>query len=275
MNKKLILSAFTFLFLVGCSPKQYPVGNFQDSPILVDGNAIDWELPLRFVSEKEGLRYSITNDNENIYVCVASDFMPTQMRMLRAGISIYVDIKGKEGKSVGVSFPFMGKKRNTAPVPMDKNQQSNLRKGNFNDENIKKLALLEANMYKSFGFLNNANGVYELAEINPIKMGVNYDINDILIIEAKIPIKTFYDKELNAQNAPNISVGVELNNLLGGEANRGGQMGGMGGGGMRGGGGGGMSRGGVGGGMRGGNFSGGAGISVPLINWHPFKLAIK
>jgi uncharacterized membrane protein YgcG len=262
MNKKLILSAFTVLFLVGCSPKIYPVGKFQSSPIVIDGNAIDWELPLRFVSEKEGLRYSITNDNENIYVCVASDFMPTQMRMLRAGISIYVDIKGQEGKSMGVNFPFM-----------DRNQQSNLRKGNANNENIKKLALTESNRYKSFGFLNNANGVYELAEINPIKMGVNYDINDILIIESKIPIKLFHDKELNAQNAPNISVGVELNSLTGGQASRGGQMGG-GGGGMRGGGGG-MSRGGVGGGMRGANFSGGPGISEPMINWYPFKLAIK
>jgi hypothetical protein len=275
MNKKSVLSAFTFLFLVGCSPKLYPVGDFQSSPILVDGDAIDWELPLRFVSEKEGLRYSITNDNENIYVCVASDFMPTQMRMLRAGISIYVDVKGKEGKSMGVNFPFTGKKRIAAPVPMDKNQQSNLRKGNFNEENIKKLALMEANMFKSFGFLNNANGVYELAAINPIKMGVNYDINDILIIEARIPINFFYDKELNAQNAPNISVGVELNSIPGGEANRGGQMGGGGGGMSRGGGGGGMSRGGVGGGMRGANFSGGPGISEPMINWYPFKLAVK
>lgn len=274
MNKKLILSAFTVLFLVGCSPKLYPVGSFQSSPILVDGNAIDWELPLRFGSEKEALRYSITNDNENIYVCVASDFMPTQMRMLRAGIAIYVDVKGKEGKSMGVNFPFMGKKRNAAPVPMDKNQQSNLRKGNFNDENIKKLALMEANMFKSFGFLNNANGIFELAAINPIKIGVNYDINDILIIEARIPIKIFYDKELNAQNAPNISVGVELNSIPGGEANRGGQMGGGGGGGMSRGGGGGMSRGG-GGGMSRGNISGGAGNPVPSINWYPFKLAVK
>lgn len=274
MNKKLILSAFTVLFLVGCSPKLYPVGSFQSSPILVDGNAIDWELPLRFGSEKEALRYSITNDNENIYVCVASDFMPTQIRMLRAGIAIYVDVKGKEGKSMGVNFPFMGKKRNTAPVPMDKNQQSNLRKGNFNDENIKKLALMEANMFKSFGFLNNANGIFELAAINPIKIGVNYDINDILIIEARIPIKIFYDKELNAQNAPNISVGVELNSIPGGEANRGGQMGGGGGGGMSRGGVGGMSRGG-GGGMSRGNISGGAGNPVPSINWYPFKLAVK
>lgn len=273
MNNKLILSAFTVLFLVGCSPKQYPIGNFQSSPILVDGNATDWELPLRFGSEKEALRYSISNDNENLYVCVASDFTPTQMRMLRAGISIYLDIKGKEGKSVGVTFPFMGKKRNATQIPMDRSQQSNLRKGNLNDENIKKLAIMEANMFKSFGFLNNSNGVYELVEINPIKIAVNYDLDDILIIEAKIPIKLFYDKELNAQNSPNISVGVELNNILGGGANRGGQMGGMGGG-MRGGGG--MSRGGVGGGMRGGNFSGGpGGISEPFINWYPFKLAVK
>lgn len=35
--------------------------------------------------------------------------MPTQMRMLRAGIAIYVDVKGKEGKSMGVNFPFMGR----------------------------------------------------------------------------------------------------------------------------------------------------------------------
>ena len=102
---KLILPAFAILLLVGCSAKQYAVGNFQQSPIYVDGNSIDWGMPLRFGSQNGALQFNITNDNENVYVCVASSNKTTQMRMLRAGISIYVDVKGKESKSVGITFP--------------------------------------------------------------------------------------------------------------------------------------------------------------------------
>ena len=289
---KLILPAFAILLLVGCSAKQYAVGNFQQSPIYVDGNSIDWGMPLRFGSQNGALQFNITNDNENVYVCVASSNKTTQMRMLRAGISIYVDVKGKESKSVGITFPLVERQSNRGP--MNRDPRSNLEKVNpVNDNNARQLGLMEANMFKSFGFLNNANGVFELSAMSPIKIGMNYDIYDNLVMEASIPIKNFYDKNLNAKNAPSISVGVVLNSVAmgnrpsGGGSGRGGEMGDMGGGGMRGGGGGGMRGGGGGGGMRGGGGGGGmrgggnfsgmdrSGINEPVSNWYQFKLAVQ
>ena len=78
---KLILPTFVILLLVGCSAKQYPIGNFQQSPIYVDGNSIDWGMPLRFGSQNGALQFNITNDNENVYVCVACVCVCAYMNM--------------------------------------------------------------------------------------------------------------------------------------------------------------------------------------------------
>ena len=105
-NIHLLSAGFILLLsLTYCSPQEFPLGNFQKTPILADGNAEDWCLPLRFGSEGGALQYNITNDSRNIYVSVATNDQATQMSILRAGISIYVDTKGKKNKTMGLSFP--------------------------------------------------------------------------------------------------------------------------------------------------------------------------
>jgi hypothetical protein len=41
---------FLFNILTGCSNKTYPTGNFQETPVTVDGDLSEWNRPLRFGS---------------------------------------------------------------------------------------------------------------------------------------------------------------------------------------------------------------------------------
>ena len=265
---KKLLSTIIVLTFLGCSSKNYTVGTYQNVPISVDGNSADWEMPLRFGNTNGSLQYNITNDNEFVYVCIATSDENTKMRILRAGISIYIDINGKKNKLTGITYPIK------------ENQENNRsRKPNFT----------KSNSYKCFGFLNDVDGEYYLNANNVIKMSIDYDLNNNLVVEASIPIKSFYTKNLSTTTSPNISLGIVLNNLMSGfnpsrnNANRNYNMGGMNGG-MRGGAGmrtgGGMRGGGMrgGSGMReGGNFSGidRSGLSDSNENWYQFKLAIQ
>jgi hypothetical protein len=291
-NFQCTVAAIILMFsLINCSPKEYPLGNFQESPIVADGNSVDWSLPLRFGTEDGAMQYNITNDNNNIYISVATGDQATQMMILRSGISVYIDTKGKKDKSMGLSFPA---NENTEG---DRNNRPRGNGGNktADQSNFKKQLLMEKDIFKTFGFINMDNRIYDVSDTVAIKMGINYDAFGNLVFETIIPIKHIYNKSFTAKTSPSLSVGIVLNTNnraenrpagggegrsesgMGGGGMRGGGMGGggMGGGGMRGGGG----MGGMGGGRRGGGSMGGAraggGYSVAksVANWYQFKLA--
>jgi hypothetical protein len=281
-----IVSAIVF---ASCSPTNYPVGKYQSEAIIADGNASDWGLPLRFGNETGSLQYSITNDRDNIYVSVASNDQATQMKMLRAGLKIYIDTKGKKSTDMGLVYPFKEQEvmtnrrmenRNTSPTAM------------------KQKMILDADIFSTTGFINMENRIYDLKDTSHIKIGMNYDTYNNLVFEAIIPLKYVLATPITNSKAPSISVGIIVNNM-GGMGNRqpasmvgmnraegagmnngmggmrnggmGGAMGsGMRGSGMRGGGGAGMSRGGA--NMR---SNGGYNNSGPITNWYQFKLAYQ
>ena len=281
----LIIFIFATILFTNCSSPNFPVGKYQSETIIADGNASDWGLPLRFGNETGSLQYSVTNDRENIYVSVASNDQATQMKMLRAGIKIYIDTKGKKGTDMGIVYPYKDQ------VDMPNRRMENR---NTDPTAMKQKMILDADIFSTIGFINMENRIYDLKDTSHIKIGMNYDIYNNLVFEAIIPIKNVLSTPITNTKAPSISVGIIVNEMGGAgqrpnasmvgmnRAEGGGMNGGMGGG-MRGGGGGmrggGMRSGGMGGGgMRGGGStmrSGGYGNSGPISNWYQFKLAYQ
>ena len=275
MDKRayLFFSTIVYLFISSCSPTVFPIGKFQSSPIEADGNASDWGLPLRFGNETGTLQYAITNDKENIYISVASNDRNTQMKMLRAGINVYIDANGKKSTEMGLIYPFKGKEEMTFKQIENKNTDPNA---------LKQKMILDADLFNTTGFMNMENRTYDLKETSPIKIAMNFDNYNNLVFEAIIPLKNIFKNQLSENKAPNISVGIIINNFKGmsGQRNDYSSSGnGLEGGGMRGGGGmggGGMRGGGMGGGgMRGGGMRGGNVNNDPISNWYQFQLAFK
>jgi len=280
--KNIFILSFGLLLIfsyTACSPKEYPVGNYQATKILADGNSIDWSLPLRFGAEDGLLQYNITNYKNNIYVSVATNDQATQMNILRSGITVYFDTKGKTNKTMGLSFPANevsdGDKRNFRPIAGGANKTAD-------QLNFKKQILMDKDIFKAFGFINMDNRIYDVSDTSHIKMGINYDAFGNLVFETIVPIKNIYDKDFTAKTAPSLSVGIVINSSgmsARGMNNAGGESGmrngrGMSGGGMRGGGSGGMGGGRRGGGgMRGGGANVGGYTPKNSANWYQFKLA--
>ncbi len=285
--------ACTIVLFSNCSPKEYPLGKYQNTQIIADGDASDWGLPLRFGNETGSLQYAITNDKENIYISIASNEQVTQMKMLRAGIKIYIDPNGKKATDMCISYPY----KEAMDMPRNRNENRNT-----DPTAMKQKMLMDADIFSTSGFINMENRIYDLKDTSHIKVGMNYDTYNNLVFEAIIPIKNVLNNPITNKKAPSISLGIMVNNMgvgpgqrpnVGNEMSRnegagmgggmrGGGMGrgGMSGGGMSGGGmrGGGMSRG---GGMRGGGMSSGANGSAynannkPISNWYQFKLAYQ
>lgn len=205
----LIIISFS---IIACSPKLAPEGHFQQSEIIADGNTNDWTLPLRFSNEKYTYQYNVTNDNKNIYICILSKDFPTQIRILRSGMSIYFDPKGEKNKTMDLSFPLRKPEdpsnnyRNRNGYPITNTDQ----KTEINE------LLLQSDYYGTTGFINIENGQFGVKNQTNNNMQVALKLNDsVLVYEAIVPIKNVIE-ELNAkEEKKNFSVCISLNNVPG------------------------------------------------------------
>jgi hypothetical protein len=106
MRSHWISVLFVAACIAGCSPKLAPEGHYQQTPVVADGSADDWALPLRFSNTAFTMQYNVTNDDKNLYICVVSNDDNTQLRILRSGMTIYFDPKGKKNKDISLHFPI-------------------------------------------------------------------------------------------------------------------------------------------------------------------------
>jgi hypothetical protein len=259
-------------FCTGCIHKMAPEGHYQDTPVVADGIPDDWSLPLRFSNPAYTFQYNVTNDGKNIYICVLSRDEATQLRILRAGMTIYFDQKGNKNKNIGLHFPLLKQ-----PDP----ERGRYRSGDpaNTEKTLKEELLLQSDFYGTTGFSAIENGQFGLADQKgPFQVAMKLSNQDsLLVYEAVIPVKNILGTDLSARSGKkNFSVGIVLNTVPG-------QGGGRSNGGSRpsfGGGGGGMhmSMGGMhgmGGGRRGYGSSGNNPAMKEEASWYQFRLVTK
>src|SRR5437899_1407063 len=85
---KFIPLIFIAIFLNACSESVYEAA-WQSVPVKADGNSREWPNPLKYYDRTTKLLYTVSNDLENLYVCVRSGEEPMQMKILRSGIQLW------------------------------------------------------------------------------------------------------------------------------------------------------------------------------------------
>ena len=252
MQRQLLVFTI-YLLCISCSNTLYVPGYKQNSQIIADGKLDDWSLPLKFGSEDGKYQYSITFDEKNIFVAIASSDQFSQMGILRNGIDFYFDINGKKNKTIHLHYP----------------------------ENKGAEFTIE-------GFQKLENGTYSITDPTTLKAGSYADEKQGLGIELIIPKNLLVQNGIFKKN--HINIGIALGEIkMRGNANakgngeqrnaykRSGNMGnefnnvggGMRGGGMRGG----MRGGGMRGEMRGGNnYESRGNGTKSSINWNSFTI---
>jgi hypothetical protein len=259
-----------------CSPKLAPEGHYQDSPVTADGIPSEWKIPLRFTNSAYTMQYNVTNDDQNIYVAVSSFDDITQLRILRSGMTIYFDPKGKKNKDISLHFPIQ-----KAPDPNGNRSRGDGSTTYYQNQNNtqsrdtrKEELLLQSDYYNTTGFTGIENGQFSAGDQKgPIHIGIKLNNQDsLLVYEVVIPVKNILGADWAAKaSKKNFSVGVVLDAVAGasggGGGGRPGGSGGMRGMGMRG-----MGGGGMGGGRR---YGGGQQAQKEDANWYEFRLVTK
>jgi hypothetical protein len=293
------LSLYLGALILGVTMASCSSGNLiqslpQTKPIVVDGDASDWQLPLAFYDKETKLSFSVSNDSTTLYFCFEAFDQDLQTKIVRGGLQIYFDTNGGTSKDISMLYPIPSTLPRTEP-------QSGGGYGSSSD-NFDPIGALRRNFYRSMhnelqltGFLPPAAGLVPLKNAFGIEVRINWDtINNVLNYEAAIPFSTFYKRKLaSADSAKIIGLTFTVNGVghgsgkrqkqpdetAGGDGNypgAGGGAGGMGGGvggmgGAGGMGGGGMGHGG--GGHRGGGSGGSA--SNPLAESQTLAVKLK
>jgi hypothetical protein len=250
---------FTVLILHSCKAPLYEM-KWQSKPVVADGNPQEWKIPLRFYDSKSKLSYTVTNDLKNLYICVRVTDDAGQMKVMRAGMQIWIDSTGKNNEAIGILFP-----QRVQAIPVDGTQpehdraESGSRKSGVTragNSTVRNHFLHDYKEMMLTGFHAPIRGSVPLNNEFGIQLGINwdasrYDSSFIMIYEAVIPFKTFYKNELSlADSTKQFGISIVVNALPAPKQTGGAHSGG----GAHGGGGGGMN-----GGMRGGSSTGGRG----------------
>ncbi|HVW96673.1 MAG TPA: hypothetical protein VHA56_11955 [Mucilaginibacter sp.] len=245
--------------------------------ISVDGSVKEWGDSLSYFNPKMRLNYGIANSGDTLYMAIRATDRSQQIRILRAGVTFAINVKGKKKDSYSITFPLS-----------TNGNASLFNPGASEGESVKQSheALMQAVLtllrgIKVEGFRDIDEEMITTSNTYGIRTAVDYDENGALVCEAALPMALLHaEKEQKNEWAFNIKInGItrpssQSEGHEGGEG-RGGRNGGFGGGGGgRGGRGGrGGGRGGFGGGYGGNGNADRSVLSTFEDFWEKFYLA--
>jgi len=253
-----IASAFTSF-----AHKETDALDWQSKHVVADGKITEWPNPLRFYDDKSRINYTITNDRNNLYLCMKVSDETSQRKILHGGVEFRIDTLEKKSFPIGFIFPIANeivmekhsdRELHQEPKPGEKRDYSTMSKKMLNHATEAQLTGFKPPLTGIISLVNNPSG---------LSAAITIDSLGILYYEAIIPFKTFYKNELTGADTNRVfSYEIKVNALpappmhTGGEE-KGAEESGMEGGGQHGGGG--MGGGGHhgGGGMGGGGMHGG------------------
>ncbi len=226
-------------------------GNWQAAPITIDGDSKDWPSPYPEYDEKAMLGYAVSNDKDNLYLTVETGDPATQLKILREGLTVWIDRKGEKNEETAINYPIPMTNYNTtkkdggdgdrpAPMHLDGGQQGMGRdmeqKQRMDLEDKIRAAMPKATQFSLQGF-KSCNLQFDINEKDScgVEVRLGLDSMNEMVWEAKIPFKAFYFKPeiIRSDKGKPLTVIFETVGVKRPEGQNGGNRGSGGGGGMR------------------------------------------
>ena len=186
--------------------------HWQRLPLTIDGSDKDWIRPLPYALSSEKITYSVTNDDQYLYILMETKSPQEQQKIIQGGMTVWVNTKAdkSEAGAVGIGYP----------LDTRGNRDRQLMEGAQPDryKNNKPITLEDRKAYALYGFTKDSTGNYDYADDNNpqgVKMRMDFSNEGDLIYEAAIPLQTLYpNHNPSASYAANsVAVGIYLDGL--------------------------------------------------------------
>jgi hypothetical protein len=201
MQMRLITLFLVFLFFsaFGLTPspdhgekgKKYP-STFKEG-VAVNGNSAEWENSLFSFDKSAQVNYAIVNDTSAFYICVMIADDAAQFKVLRNGIELRFNSKGKKKPEATLHFPMGGR----------------MNLGEHRDRKTMHLMfLIQMQDMELSGFKNGVNGSQNIKSgKNGFMAAVNWDSVNVMVYEARVPFNVFME-DVHAANP--LAVGIVI-----------------------------------------------------------------
>lgn len=202
--KGTILTVIATLLLTSCgsmhhagkTAEQMP-GTWQVQPIVIDGDCKDWPSPYPNYDAKSMVAYATSNDEQNLYITMETGDEMTQLKILKQGMSVYIDTTGKkEPGPFTINYPLPNDNDQVDIAELGEGQRREAQPLNPKKMNqiIGKTAQ-NANQLSIEGF-KDCNGGFVVSQNNGcgIKVKMRIDEYKQLVWEAMIPFKAIYGR---------------------------------------------------------------------------------
>jgi hypothetical protein len=184
---------------------------------IFDGATTEWPDSL-FQNNKESLmHYAEDNDAQNLYIAVRIADFRTQMKMMRQGMKLFIDVKGKKREAKGIEFPIKPESVGNYSSAGVNNQQENRQgsdrgeqHGNFDKKQARAAMSIHLFSMKLFGFgdTDDSQGLQMAGSANVAFM---WDSIDVMHIEYIIPLALLGD--ITSLKQKTISLGWKINGM--------------------------------------------------------------
>ncbi len=182
----------------------------------LDGKANEWPAQRFETDPATQLKYAIDNDKQYLYLVLSIAGFREQMKIMRQGMDLYFDPKGKKKEGKGIEFPV--KRDQSADMIMNYKSQGN---ENADQESAEqKKAAMKAmraemaiglNSMKVFGFSEDKSEEQGLGMPGSANIAFSWDSTDVMNIEYRIPLSFFGTS--SAPNQKDMSIGWKINGL--------------------------------------------------------------
>ncbi len=237
----LLICIGTFLFA-----QENPVCEWAKKKVIVDGNASEWNLPLKNYDTDTKLFFDFKNDSNNLYLCFQTKDEMTEAKIMRSGMKIILSnkINGKH-KSI-IDFPM--------PASKSAESKDEIQPDLMATRPNRHIAFLSKDTLMEVKGFATENGTISSQDTTGIHPAINWDSTKTFTYEIAIPLREMFGNDYAIKDlSKGISLDIVINAMATGkgsknsgsengfsergrgEGDRGGRMGGSGYGGMRGG----------------------------------------
>jgi len=181
----------------------------------LDGKLTEWPAQKIDTDLATQMKYAIDNDAQYLYIAVAIPTPRLQMRIMRQGMELYLDLKAKKKEGRGVEFPVARDAGLDNSLMSNRNDQATGQETPAQKKAKMKamrasLALNLASM-KLFGFTNVHSDEQGLQMAGSVNIAFAWDSADVMGIEYRIPLSLLEPSQPLSQKE--ISIGWKLTGL--------------------------------------------------------------
>lgn len=183
---------------------------------IIDGSMDDWSLPLRFYDKDAHLQYALANNDSMLYICFRITEVPYQMKLIKGGMTIYIDTTGKKREDISITCPIP---ENIGSIKHLSHEDKPLLNGSEPASTSGKMQnritegiQLAFSEYNLIGFPKE--GIFNNMNVNQdIKIAASLTDFNALIIEYSIRINSFYKPLLKTNPNKKISLTFVINGV--------------------------------------------------------------